>query len=354
MKTFKSKWTFLLALPLIAPFLLSSPVSAAVVSTVALIGIVEPIPGKNPVYMANPADSSLYQVNTIEWHKCTHSMGGCGEVMLSTETFVAGQYYLPLIDFYTMPGNTFSTPLSTTINGRPAVNEGGTTSASASVILLAEHTYGFNITPSDNYTFPSKTVGYSAVDEYTFAVESFSTEAIKVSANISGSVSAFDIKTTLPGSPIQDIELGTGGGKVTFRIIPKIGLAAGTYDIKITITGTNSPNKALSISFTVNPTTSPETTAPKSDTDDSDLAQPEDEIDPSVLLRGVNQSSLTPISATGASLDEADTAENSEFNWLWIPFAALLATAIGTGIAFFIIRKNANTPLRLPPTPPTI
>ncbi|MCL2173773.1 hypothetical protein FWH58_00505, partial [Candidatus Saccharibacteria bacterium] len=235
MKNLKFIWVFLLAVAFLSPFLMSDPVSAATIKSVA-INVTEPIHGQKPNYTATSPTSGVYNVGVVAWYRCASISPPSGCVMMATtETFVAGQYYLVNAVAFASAGNDFDISIPVTINGQIAESANDSAGIEAGRVFQAKHSYGFNITPSGNYTFPAKTVGYSAVDEYAFVVQSTSTETIKVSMTISGSASAFDVKTTIPGGSTQEVGLGVGGGKVTFKVSPKTGLAAGTYNAKITI-----------------------------------------------------------------------------------------------------------------------
>ena len=328
-------------------------VSAATINSAA-INVTEPIHGQNPNYKGTSAVPSLYDVMIPYWYKCATATSGC-VTMLSTETFVDGGYYTVYLNAFATFGNEFGTSVPVTINGQVAESGNDKVVLEASRVFQAKHSYGFNITPAGDYTFPAKMVGYSAVDEYAVAVQSISTVTIKVGVNISGSAQAFDITTVLPGNPTQDITLGTGGGKVTYRISPKKGLAVGTYSAKFTIIGTNSPSKAFNVSFTV-----------KAEATDSSGggASGDSGNEGNLVGDGYDEASVDNGSGVAESdgefegtvgVMEAKCAggdgttkcggEEKRFNWLWALFGGLLAVAVGCGVGFFLVQKKGKVEL---------
>ena len=347
MKNLKFVWALLLPVALFVVGIFPTNVSAMTISSL-VINVTEPIHGQKPNYNATSPTSGVYNVGVVAWYRCASISPPSGCVMMATtETFVAGQYYLVNVGAFASAGNDFDISIPVTINGQIAESANDMAGVEAGRAFLAKHSYGFNITPSGNYTFPAKTVGYSAVDEYTFVVQSTSTETIKISMTISGSASAFDVKTTLPGSPTQEVGLGVGGGKVTFKVSPKTGLAAGTYNAKITIySPSDAPTKAINVSFVVKSTDSPGGSGPGStDPDDAEPGSDDDDSNPTKDPDSSNESGKTN-NETREITPDADErtpiccGNESKFNWLWILFGGLTLTAIGTGVAFFIVRKK--------------
>jgi len=244
--------------------LMPHEVYAAEINNVTVTIPEEAIPGQKPIsgwdaIMGNP---SQYEMNDATWYRGTSANISSMSIMSSPPyTFEAGKYYSFFIYITPKPGYTFADTIGVSINNQLPAKYSTINSkelAFWSPAILAKHAYGYTLTPPGNYTFPSKMVGYSGVDEYSFVVQSTSTTSTKVSASLSGSgAEAFNMTTALPGNPTTDITLGTGGGKVTFRLSPKTGLAAGTYNATVAISGPDVSNKSFNVSFTVNSPESP-------------------------------------------------------------------------------------------------
>ena len=395
----KFKWGFLFFFALLMLIALPTPVSAALIPNVT-VQIPEPIPGKKPSYAAVIEPSSKVQNLDSNWLRCSStSIYTCTlGVMAGSATFVEGEYYAYEIRLQRIEVPDYFLDTKFTINGLvpDSINVHNIAEVTLrSKVYQAKHTYGYTLTPSSNYTFPAKTVGYSTSDGYNFTVQSTSSTTITISANISGSgASAFNNKTALPGNPTTNISLGTGGGLVKFTITPKTDLAAGTYNATVTVSGPNLVSKSFNISFTVNPvsattysitvqtdgngTASASHTSAAAGTEisltatakDGYMFKKWDVIDggvkmmgseftmPSnnVIIKALFQKSdtveqdgedITTTTVEGDSEIEKEelntndqTSEDEGFNWLWILFGVLVAIAASGSILFFFMRKR--------------
>ena len=108
--------------------------------------------------------------------------------------------------------------------------------------------YSATLTPASQ-TFPVATQGYSSAPAaQTFTFTNTGTGTIgSLSAALTTGSSNFNIGT-LSATSLD------GGQSATVTVQPKTGLAAGTYNGKLTITGDHSISKEATFSFTVNPT----------------------------------------------------------------------------------------------------
>ena len=241
---------------------ISTPVNAALIPNVT-VQIPEPVPGKKASNAAVIEPSSKLQILSSNWLRCgSLSIYDCElGVMAASATFVEGDYYAYEIRLQCVESLDYFLDTKFTINGLSpgSINVHNIAEATIrSKVYQAKHTYGYTLTPSSNYTFPAKTVGYSTPSGYEFTVQNASTTSITIKNTISGSgASAFNITTALPYDPTSNIGLGSGGGKATFTLTPKTGLAPGTYSATVTVSGEKVASKSFNISFTVNPTSNP-------------------------------------------------------------------------------------------------
>ena len=247
----------MLATCLGALVVLPTPVSAELIPIVT-VQIPEPIPGKKPSFAAVIEPSSKVQNLGSNWLRCgSPSIYDCElGVMAASATFVEGEYYAYEIRLQRIEVPDYFLDTKFTINGLSpgSINVHNIAEATIrSKVYQAKHTYGYTLTPSSNYTFSAKTVGYSSLAGYNFTVQNTSTTGITIKNTISGSgASAFNITTALPYDPTSNIGLGSGGGKATFTLTPKTGLAAGTYSATVTVSGEKVASRSFNISFTVN------------------------------------------------------------------------------------------------------
>ena len=251
----KSKWELMVIMAILMLVVMPTPVSAATVTSVTVTGIVEPVTGQKPNNNTIVDNSSLYNHHHTAWQRCSDSsMSSCTDVTMSgADTFVVGQYYRVVVIVEATEGNVFSNTLTkATINSQPAtVHLYNSECIYVYRIFQAKHTYGFTLTPASDYNFPAKTVGYSAIDEYSFVVQSTSSAMLTINANLSGNASAFELRTLNYGTNTNNIQLGTGGGKIAFYLSPKTGLAPGTYNASVKISGANVTSQSFKVSFTV-------------------------------------------------------------------------------------------------------
>jgi len=108
-------------------------------------------------------------------------------------------------------------------------------------------TYGITLDTSGTHTFPAATAGYSAQTAKTVTITNTGNTATgALTIALSGTnASSF----TLSKTNITDI---VSGGNDTFTIVPKTGLAAGTYTATVTVDGANVTAQSFNVSFTVN------------------------------------------------------------------------------------------------------
>ena len=391
-KKLKAKYSLLFALMFFMLIALPMSVSAVTITNVSLT-MPEPVAGqtiKNNAVSANP---ELYKVTSYSWEKCSSSTCDSSSVVMAySDTFIAGQTYKVRLGVFATEGNTMSyhytcTHTTATVNGKSTkLVACGTASISLEIIFTVPYTY--TITPSSNYTFPAKTVGYSIPDGYNFKVQNTSSEMITISANISGAgASAFNMKSDLVN--INNLYLGPNND-VTFTITPKTGLSPGTYSATLTVSGANVVSKSFNISFTVNPV--PATTytitvqndgngtasASKSSATTGDIItltaiandgymfKKWDVISGGVPVMGSEFTMGTsnvivkalfekiPNSGEIPVPDNNDpdiirddgknepivAASRKDCNWLWIPFCISVIVAIGSGIVFVLMRKK--------------
>jgi len=341
----------MLATCLGALVVLPTPVSAALIPSVT-VQIPEPVPGKKPSYAAVIEPSSKVQNLSSDWLRCSStSIYTCTiGVMAASATFVEGEYYAYEIRLQRIEVPDYFLDTKFTINGLvpDSINVHNIAEATIrSKVYQAKHTYGYTLTPSGNYTFPAKTVGYGAPGGYEFTVQSTSSTTITVRANISGSgASAFNITIALPYPPTSDISLGTGGGLVKYTITPKTGLTAGTYNATITVSGEKVASRSFDVGFTVNSaagTTSPDSSTGSTVSGDNGRVDGGGDVGDSVDVDDVEDSSTEggDMMVGGVALDEkTDEGEDEGFNWLWVLFGVLATTAVGGGVWLLLAKKR--------------
>jgi uncharacterized membrane protein len=105
-------------------------------------------------------------------------------------------------------------------------------------------TYGISLSP-ETWTFPSASVGYGAQSSKTiYIINSGNQPTGSLTVALSSS-SSFTISATTISS------IAAGGGN-SFTVVPKTGLATGTYTATVTVSGgSNITSKSFSVSFTV-------------------------------------------------------------------------------------------------------
>jgi formylglycine-generating enzyme required for sulfatase activity len=108
--------------------------------------------------------------------------------------------------------------------------------------------YGISLDPTGTHTFPAAVVGYAAQTVQTVTVSNTGNQATgELTAALSGGDSS---SFTLTKTSIPSISVG---GNDTFPVVPKTGLAAGTYADTVTVSGGNDISAAFTVSFTVLP-----------------------------------------------------------------------------------------------------
>ena len=238
-------------------------VEAATISNASINGVVEPKHGKNYSTAGVPAEPNLYTVEFYKWYKCTSASCATANSMSSSETYVGGDYYRVEFKIKATAGNTLSSTVAVYINGKTANKNVTGSDTYYALNFQVPHEYGLTVTPSGNYVFPTKTVGYSTFDKFTFTVQNTSTEGITIDVYSNDVSSAFEITSINYGNNTKGIKLGRGGGKITFTVTPtgKTRYTPGLYTMQIFVSTPSSiypifvPTQSFSVSLTVNPET---------------------------------------------------------------------------------------------------
>jgi uncharacterized membrane protein len=128
-------------------------------------------------------------------------------------------------------------------------NNGGSHSYSANFTVsftVNPSTYGINLDITGTHTFPGATAGYGAQTAKSVTITNTGNHATgALTIVLSGTDSeSFTLSRTAIGI--------TAGGTSTFTVVPKIGLAAGTYTATVTVNGGNGITANFNVSFTVN------------------------------------------------------------------------------------------------------
>jgi hypothetical protein len=108
-------------------------------------------------------------------------------------------------------------------------------------------TYSITLSESDTYTFTAATAGYAAQTPQAVTVTNTGNQATgNLAVTLGGPNSG---SFTLSKTSITNIAVS---GTDTFTVVPKTGLAIGTYTATVTVSGSNSISAAFNVSFTVN------------------------------------------------------------------------------------------------------
>ncbi|MGL5440204.1 MAG: CARDB domain-containing protein, partial [Filifactoraceae bacterium] len=107
-------------------------------------------------------------------------------------------------------------------------------------------TYEITITPSEEKTFTSKTIGYTEQESHEVTVKNTGTGATgNLTVNLSGAnASSFELDKNSISSLASN-----GEAKVTVK--PKTGLAVGSYQATVTVSGSNGITQSFKVNFTV-------------------------------------------------------------------------------------------------------
>ncbi|GHV32923.1 hypothetical protein AGMMS4952_24210 [Spirochaetia bacterium] len=125
---------------------------------------------------------------------------------------------------------------------------GITASFDVSFAVTLDPVYGINLDIIGTHTFTAATVGYGAQTEKSVTITNTGNQTTgALTAVLSGTNSA---SFTLSTAGISSIAVG---GADSFTVVPKTGLAAGTYIAIVTVSGGNGMTASFNISFTVNP-----------------------------------------------------------------------------------------------------
>jgi formylglycine-generating enzyme required for sulfatase activity len=108
--------------------------------------------------------------------------------------------------------------------------------------------YGINLSQSEPFTFPAAIAGYGAQTPKTITVTN---EGNLPTGELAAALSGTNAGSfTLSATPISSIDVE---GDDSFTVVPKTGLAAGTYTAMVTVSGGNDISKNFTVSFTVIP-----------------------------------------------------------------------------------------------------
>ncbi|GHU15591.1 hypothetical protein FACS1894163_02880 [Spirochaetia bacterium] len=107
-------------------------------------------------------------------------------------------------------------------------------------------TYGISLNQTGTHTFPAATAGYGAQTALSVTITNTGNQATgALTATLSGTNSgSFALSTTSISSIVT-------GGTGSFTVVPKTGLAAGTYTAMVTVSGGNGIAASFDVSFTV-------------------------------------------------------------------------------------------------------
>ena len=115
-----------------------------------------------------------------------------------------------------------------------------------SFTVTAVPAYGVSLDQTGTQAFPDATVGYDAQDALTVAVQNTGNQPTgTLTAALSGPNAA---DFTLSKTGISSLAVD---GSASFTVVPKTGLAAGTYTATVTVTGGNGISATFNVSFTV-------------------------------------------------------------------------------------------------------
>ncbi|MCL2842214.1 MAG: choice-of-anchor D domain-containing protein [Oscillospiraceae bacterium] len=110
-------------------------------------------------------------------------------------------------------------------------------------------TWGISLTPTGPHTFPAATEGYGAQTPHTVTVANTGNQVTGALTVALSGANADDFtinRTTIPSI--------AAAGTDTFTVVPRIGLAIGTYTATVTVSGdANIVPQSFTVSFTVNP-----------------------------------------------------------------------------------------------------
>lgn len=121
--------------------------------------------------------------------------------------------------------------------------------AESATISFTVASYSIALTKTKKYTFPDAIVGYDAQDALTVTVRNSGNQPTgSLSVALSGSGSD---KFELSKTEIDSIE--ERNETATFTVTPKDGLAPGTYEATVTVSGENVSSVSRTVTFTVKP-----------------------------------------------------------------------------------------------------
>ena len=135
--------------------------------------------------------------------------------------------------------------VTNTLSGYHATN----TSTTAAVAVATAPTYGISLNRSGTHDFGAATVGYAAPPT-----------ALAVTVTNTGNQPTGALTVALSGANAGSFTLSSTniasiavGGTGSFTVRPNAGLAAGTYNATVTVSGGSVTSQTFNVSFTVNP-----------------------------------------------------------------------------------------------------
>jgi len=123
-----------------------------------------------------------------------------------------------------------------------------TANFNVSFVVSAVPTYGISLSTTGTHTFAAATAGYGAQTPHSVTVNSTGNQATgALTVALSGAnAGSFTVSRT----SISNI---ASGASDNFTVVPRTGLAVGTYTATITVSGGNGISQSFTVSFTVNP-----------------------------------------------------------------------------------------------------
>ncbi|GHV92953.1 hypothetical protein AGMMS50268_34560 [Spirochaetia bacterium] len=180
---------------------------------------------------------------TFQWYNNT-SNSNSGGTAIPGETGVS---YTPST---ATPGTVYYYVIVTNTNN--SVNGNTTTTAASNVaaVVVNPAAWGINLNVTGTHTFPGAPHGYSAQTPLGITITNTGNQATgsltaSLSGANSGSFSLSPTPTSISSIPVS------GSAPNAFTVVPNNGLAIGSYDATVTVSGENSITANFSVSFTV-------------------------------------------------------------------------------------------------------
>jgi hypothetical protein len=211
-----------------------------------------------PSISGQPAASAIYTQNTAataltvtanasdggtlsyQWYKNTsNSTTGGIAIGTNSTSYTPSTAIGETAYYYVVVTNT-----NTGVNGTPTA----TVTSSVAAVTVNPATYGIDLDVIGTHTFTATTLGYTAQGAKSVTVTNTGNQAtglltVYLTGDNPGSF-------TLSTPSINSIAVG---GTDSFTVVPKTGLAIGTYAAKVTVSGSNGITASFNVSFTVSP-----------------------------------------------------------------------------------------------------